>query len=301
MFEISGTKIQTPEGHLLAITVDTLISGVHFPINTSPEDVGHKALAVNLSDLAAMGALPKWIALTIVMTEGVKPEKKASWLEGFEKGLMVLANDYEVQLISTDTYAGPLAITINAIGVVEEGMGLLRSGAQLNDRIYVTGTLGDAGAALKYNLVNNSLPDQYQSYLLDQLNRPMPRINAGLALKEIANSAIDISDGLVADLGHICKASNVGAAVFTYKLPVSDALLAVTNKEDALQLGLTAGDDYELCFTVPEEKKNQLEEIFEKLDVSYTYIGNIIAEPGLHLLDENRNEVKVEREGYQHF
>lgn len=291
-----GATIQPPAGYLLAVTVDTLVSGVHFPINTNPEDVGHKALAVNLSDLAAMGALPKWITLTLVL-----PEKAPGWQAGFEKGLVALAEQYKVQLVSVDIHTGPLTITISAIGLVEEGRALLRSGAQPDDLVYVTGTIGDAGLALAVINTGESIPEQHQAYLLGRLNRPVPRIEAGLALKGIANAAIDISDGLVADLGHICEASGAGATLFAGKLPLSNVITAVISEEDAIRFALTSGDDYELCFTIPQDRQVMLEEAFAKLDVGYSCIGKIDSEAGLRVLDKSGEEVVLDKGGFQHF
>lgn len=301
MFKVSGAKIQTPDGCLLAITVDTLISGVHFPVNTKPEDVGHKSLAVNLSDLAAMGALPKWFTLTLILPEENPekiPEENAGWLVGFEKGLMALAEQHKVQLVSVDYHKGPLAITISAIGIVEEGRALLRSGAQHGDLVYVTGTLGDAGAALAHSLGKHDLEEH--SFLLNRLNRPEPRIAAGRALLGTANSAIDISDGLVADLGHICEASGIGAVVYAGKLPLSNALYTVTG-EGAIQFALASGDDYELCFTVPKDKQNQLERAFAELDLKCICIGEIVEGEGVKVFDKSGDEVVLEKGGYQHF
>ena len=299
-----GATIQPPAGTLLAVTVDTLVSGVHFPVNTSPEDIGHKALAVNLSDLAAMGAIPKWITLTLVLPEETL-DKEKDWLAGFEKGLMALAEQHQLQLVEVNIHKGPLTITISAIGLVEDSgeksAALLRSGAQPGDLIYVTGKIGDAGAALATIVTGASLPEQHQAYLLDRLNRPIPRIEAGLALTDIANAAIDISDGLVADLGHICKASGTGATIYADRLPLSDAMTAVTTEEDAIQFALTSGDDYELCFTVPEDKRGRLVEVFVRLDVGCTCIGKVDSEMGLRVVDKRGKEVVLNKGGFQHF
>lgn len=293
MLTVSGAKISTPDGFILAITVDTLVSGVHFPIEANPEDVGHKSLAVNLSDLAAMGARPKWFALTLIFSE-----ENTAWLTDFEKGLLVLAEQHKVQLVSVDYHKGPLTITISAIGIVEEGEALLRSGAQSGNLVYVTGTLGDAGAALVHSL--GKYDHVEHAILLDRLNRPEPRIAAGRVLQGIANSAIDISDGLVADLGHICDASGIGAVVYTGKFPLSKALVSVAG-EDAIQFALASGDDYELCFTVPRDKQDQLEKAFEEMDVKCSCIGETVKGSGVRVLDKNGDEVVLEKGGYQHF
>ncbi|BBB14928.1 thiamine-monophosphate kinase [Candidatus Rickettsiella viridis] len=288
--------LQPPVGQQLVVTTDTLVAGQHFPENTSPFDIGYKSLAVNLSDLAAMGAEPVWILLVLSL-----PMVDKAWLSEFTQGFFSLMHRFQCQLVGGDLTRGPLSITVQALGLIPNGKALLRSGAQTGDRIYVTGTLGDAGLALA-DLQNkiNVLTLAQRSVVLTHLNRPDPRVAIGLALRDIANSAIDISDGLAADLGHILAASHVGAVVDITKLPISDALLALP-LEKAQQLALSAGDDYELCFTVPEAHESALKQALEKIACPYTAIGFITKESGLLLQDENGKSFQLEKQGFLHF
>lgn len=257
---------QLPENHQLVVSVDTFNEGVHFPHNTIPEAIGYKALAVNLSDLAAMGATPAWF--TLALTHSQMEER---WLSGFCKGLKHLADMHHVALIGGDTTRGSLSITIQIMGYVTAGKALRRSGARKGDGIYVTGTLGDAGVGLAVALetpVKNpqgqalnlaqSLPIELADYFQQRLAYPSPRVSLGMQLGEIANSAIDISDGLAADLGHILEESDVGATLWVERLPLSLAMQSAIqhgyfSEQQAIQWALSAGDDYELCFTVPAE------------------------------------------------
>jgi thiamine-monophosphate kinase len=228
------------------VSVDTLVSGVHFPVDTKPEAIGHKALAVNLSDMAAMGAEPAWFTLAITL-----PDADEKWLTQFSSGLFALAHEHNIQLVGGDTTHspphGPLSITIQIMGFVPEGLALTRGKAVAGDTIYVTGTLGDAGAGLrvKQGLLNPPAP--VAKSLLEKLEQPRPRVAVGLALRGLANAAIDISDGLNADLGHVLTASNVGADISVDKLPLSDNFQSLT-LTDGWQLAASAGDDYELWY-----------------------------------------------------
>lgn len=281
-----------PAGMQLVTSVDTLVSGVHFPSDTSAFDIGYKALAVNLSDLAAMGATPKWFTLALTC-----PPNMEQWLAEFIQGLLALATQHHVSLIGGDTTAGHLTITIQICGFVPTGQALLRSGARVGDEIYVTGMLGDAGLGL--HCVQNKLvlPQKAREFVVNRLNRPTPRLLESAALRNLATSAIDISDGLVADLGHILTASGVGAEIYVEQLPLSP--VAVLYKyADAIHLALSAGDDYELCFTVPAQKNVQL---LHRLPLgSYTKIGMITATPGLHCFLKGQ-KIKVSKSGYQHW
>jgi len=267
--------LQVPPDQLLVTSTDTLISGVHFPIDTSPYDIGYKSLAVNLSDLAAMGAEPAWVMLALTL-----PQNNENWLKEFTRGFFELIHRYKLQLVGGDTTRGPLSITVQAMGFVPPGMALRRDGAKPDNAIYVTGNLGDAGFALQ----------QKTEPFMNCLNRPEPRIETGLALRGIASSAIDISDGLAADLGHILKASGVGATVDVTALPISSELRAAVGQEKAWQLALSAGDDYELCFTAPTDKS-----------VSGICIGHIEKEPGLRLQQGDGKPFVLKSEGFRHF
>lgn len=262
--------ISPPDGCELAITTDTLVNGVHFHHDAPVYDIGYKALAVNLSDLAAMGAYPKWILLALTL-----PTRDTAWLEKFSAGLFDLAQKYSVQLIGGDLTRGPLTISIQAIGIVPKGLALKRSGAKPGDLIYVTGTLGDA-ALSKYTLL------------------PTPQVQVGIALRGLASAAIDVSDGIAADIQHIMEMSHVGAKINVDLLPLS-AELSSLEKNEALNFALNGGDDYQLCFTVPADKVNQL-------NISnITQIGIITAEPNLILHYQSGNQYHGPIHGYRHF
>lgn len=283
-----------PAGMQLAIAIDTLVAGVHFPSTTAPKDIGYKALAVNLSDLAAMGAMPAWMTLALTCP----PMTSENWLADFSYGLRELAECYQVSLIGGDTTAGPLTITIQVTGLLPWQSALCRHGAKPGDGIYVTGTLGDAGLGLASIQQQLSLPISIQTIVESRLNRPIPRIQEGQTLRGIANSAIDISDGLAADLGHILAASQVGASIYLEQLPLSNALREYLPLEAAWQLALTAGDDYELCFTVPQ---HQEEVLLKALGITaYTQIGVIEKLPGLRCFDANGQIFIPKNQGYQH-
>lgn len=289
--------LQPPIAQQLMVTTDTLVAGLHFPENTLPFDIGYKALAVNLSDLAAMGAEPAWILLALTL-----PTVDKAWLSQFAQGFFSLMERFQCQLVGGDITRGPLSINVQALGWIPTGKALLRSGAQAGDRIYVTGTLGDAGLALAYlqNNVSSVIKPEQLSFLLARFNRPEPRVSVGFALRNIASSAIDISDGLAADLGHILTASQVGGIIDVAKLPISEALFGLS-PEKARQLALIAGDDYELCFTVPQARESALKKALETINCSYTAIGFITQESGLLFEDENGNPFLIERKGFTHF
>lgn len=288
-----------PSGMQLAIAIDTLVADVHFPRQTSPQDIGYKALAVNLSDMAAMGATPTWMTLALTCSQ-----TDESWLQKFAQGLLELAEMHNVSLIGGDTTSGAtLTITIQITGFVPPNQALQRCSAKPGDGIYVTGTLGDAGlglASIQKQPIEKQLilPPQIQLYLESRLNRPTPRIREGQALRGIASSAIDISDGLVADLGHILTASQVGALVELEKLPLSRAIqeCCIT---DAWKIALSAGDDYELCFTVPPNQEIALQNALTS--DSYARIGTIEITPGLRCQDAGGKIFMPQQKGYQHF
>lgn len=285
-----------PPGYQLALTTDTLVAGIHFLPDTLPYDLGYKSLAVNLSDLAAMGAEPAWALLALTL-----PNPNEDFIQSFCDGFFTLANRYKVELIGGDLTHGPLSITVQAIGFLPSQKMLLRKNAQPADLIYVTGTLGDAGLALRCQQNQIQLAAQDQSYIMSRLNRPDPRVAVGEALRDIANAAIDISDGLVADLGHILEASNVGARVDVNQLPLSPELKNTLSEQEAIELALTGGDDYELCFTIAAAKSAELEKRLSSLPYRYTCIGTITAQPGLVLQYKNGHKYNGPIRGYQHF
>ena len=288
--------VSIPAGNELAITTHTHVHHVHFPKHTNPADIGHKSLAVNLSDLAAMGATPAWITLALTL-----PDADETWIKAFCEGFFTLANRFHVQLIGGDLTRGPLSITIQAHGLVPKGQAILRSGAKSGDLIYITGTLGDAGLALAILQEKISADTQRCAELNCRLNRPEPRVAIGEILRGRANAAIDISDGFAADLMHLLDASKVGAKINIDKLPHSEALSKTLTREHAVALALTAGDDYELCFTVPPAKQVELEKALSHLTCRVTCVGIITAQPGLTFHDEQGHIYEAAIHGYQHF
>lgn len=286
---------QIPANMQLVVAIDTLVKGVHFPATTRAKYVGYKALAVNLSDLAAMGATPAWMTLALTC-----PQVDESWLAEFSQGLLTLAQRYQVSLIGGDTTRGELTVTIQIAGLVPPHSALRRAGAQPGDGIYVTGTLGDAGLGLASFQQQIELPDFDKKFVELRLNCPTPRVDEGLALRGIASSVIDISDGLIADLGHILTANQVGASLFLEQLPLSKVLTTHLAPAQAWHLALTAGDDYELCFTVPPARIADLNHALRN-HVSYTKIGSIEKTVGLRCWDNQGKPFIPTSEGYQHF
>ncbi|KAE8544268.1 thiamine-phosphate kinase [Marinobacter nauticus] len=270
----------------LVFSVDTLVEGVHFPSDYSPDYLGWRALAVAVSDLAAMGASPVCFTLALTL-----PDANQGWLKPFSEGLARASKAFGIALAGGDTTRGPLTISIQVHGTVESGRALYRSGAKPGDLICVSGTLGAAGAALDYLAAAAPSPDQLA--LLSRYHFPQPRLSLGQQLAGRASSAIDISDGLLADLGHILDASGAGARIDTGRIPMMAELVALKG-ENARNLALGAGDDYELCITIPPET-------FGTLDASVacqlTVIGEITSEPGLQL----SGPVSGVIQGYEHF
>ena len=292
--------LRPPTGQQLAACTDTLVAGVHFPRDAAPEDIGWKSLAVNLSDLAAMGATPAWAMLALTL-----PQADAGFVERFAEGFAQLARAQAVSLIGGDTTQGPLGITVSAFGFVPGGQALLRSGARIGDAVFVTGTLGDAAGALCLAMdsglgIRDSLSEQARGELLQRLHRPQPRIAAGLALRGIASACIDVSDGLLADLGHICRASSVGAEVQADSLPISRPLRRAFAPEQSRGFALSGGDDYELCFTAAGADAQRVAPAFAH-GCGITCIGRIVAEPGVRVFDANGSQVETPRRGWQHF
>lgn len=281
--------LTVPSGQELVVTTDTLVAGRHFPLATRPFDIGWKALAVNLSDLAAMGAVPRWFTLALTL-----PAPDANWLAGFSEGLKALADLHGVALVGGDTTRGPLAITITAMGLVAQGAALRREGAMAGDLICVTGTLGDAALALRQ--LGDDLAD---SSLRRRLDRPTPRVEAGQRLAAWGMAAIDLSDGLAGDLNHILVANQVGAELDAERLPQSPAF-ARAAPADALQLQLQGGDDYELCVCLRGGDFLAAQPMLAAIGVPLTRVGVITAAPGLYLRQGGVPQ-RIEPRGYQHF
>lgn len=288
--------LHIPKGQELLISIDTLVNGVHFPQNTAPFDIGYKALAVNLSDLAAMGAVPAWFSLALTL-----PSVDKSWLAEFSKGLFTLAQQFAVQLIGGDTTRGPLSITIQAHGLAAKGKSIRRQGAQEGDLIYVTNTLGDAGLALRHIQQQVELPPAVFKAIAARLNRPIPRVKEGLLVGDYATAMIDLSDGLISDLGHILKQSQVGALINVQQIPLSNHLKQAVTPEQAIQLALSAGDDYELCCTIPAALQQPFEQWMRKNQASVQCIGQINDSKTLSLQHHGRCIDKNSLRGYSHF
>lgn len=288
--------LQPPQGQTLALSLDTLVKGVHFPEDTSPENIGYKALAVNLSDMASMGAEPAWMLLGLTL-----PAADEAWLDGFCRGMGRLAAEHGVALVGGDTTHGSLTISVQICGFVPPAQALRRDGARAGDLIYVTGQIGDAGLGLQLALGKSGLvlDAARRDYFISRLDRPTPRVAAGMALRGLATSAIDISDGLAADLGHILEASGVGALLDVDALPVADEVKALS--AEWWHLPLSAGDDYELCFTVPAAYHAEVEKAMSEIDCPVTRIGQIEATSGLRLQRNNGDAVMQAKMGYQHF
>jgi thiamine-monophosphate kinase len=284
-------------GMELAITTDMLVAGVHFLPETDPRQLGWKTLAVNLSDLAAMGAKPRWALLA-----GSLPEADEAWLAAFADGLFACARRYGVDLVGGDTTRGPLNLCITALGEVPAGKALRRDGAQANDDLWVSGQPGLAALGLAHLQGKTQLTEPLAARCIAALQRPLPRVELGLALREksLAHAAIDVSDGLLADLGHILERSGLAAEVFGTQLPY---LPAGVDPVLARQSQLAGGDDYELVFAAPTAKRLELAALAAELDLPLWRFGRTVAGTAgaLSLLDENGQPLPIDRKGFDHF
>ncbi|HIO91657.1 MAG TPA: thiamine-phosphate kinase [Leucothrix mucor] len=288
-------SLKNRQNQELVVSVDTLIAGVHFPENTSADAIGHKALAVNLSDLAAMGADPAWFTLAISL-----PESNQQWLKEFSAGLKRLAEQHNIALVGGDTTRGKLSITIQVMGFVESNQALLRSTAKSNDKIYVTGNLGDAAiglAIIQQRLKSNELSQPASDICQNALNYPQPQNTLIQVIQPYANACLDISDGLLQDLQHILKASHVGAKINLDKMPLSSEALSLGRKK-ALPYALSGGDDYQLLFTVAPENNTQFLSVVADNKVQVTCIGEINSNY-LVICDDLGKTISAT--GYQHF
>jgi len=288
--------IQIPQDMQVVLSIDTMLEDTHFPAETTPYDIGYKALAVNLSDMAAMGALPKWALLSISL-----PENDESWLKEFATGFLELARHHSISLIGGDMSRGPLSITVQIQGLVPTNTALMRDGAQKGDHIYVTGTLGDAGVGLDIVSGKLSIRERHKMFFLNRFNRPEISIGAGIRLRNIASSAIDVSDGLIADLGHILESSHVGAEIEMDKIPLSEAMQQCINATTAWNYALTSGDDYRLCFTAPSEMQEKITNLLKDINVSVSCIGKIKGETGLQLKIPEGTSFEPSGKSYEHF
>ena len=288
--------LAVPQGRQLAVSIDTLASGVHFLPECAPEAIGHKCLAVGLSDLAAMGASPAWATLAMTLPMAL-PSGSPDWLPAFARGFGRLALAHGVSLVGGDTTRGPLSITVQVHGFVAPGSEVRRAGARPGDLVCVSGTLGDAGLALRELLAGRVS----EPALRMRLEQPTPRVALGLALSGLASAMIDCSDGLAADLGHVLAASGVAAELNLAALPLSDAVAAVVAANGDWALPLASGDDYELCFCVPPDRLDRLAGLGERCGCPLTVIGRIMAGTGLVCLAPDGAPLMLARTGFDHF
>ncbi|NOT15501.1 MAG: thiamine-phosphate kinase [Methylotenera sp.] len=288
--------VRVKEGHQLAISADMLVAGIHFFHDAAPYDIGWKSLAVNISDMAAMGATPKWATLAIAL-----PDVNEAWLAEFSRGFFDCAVKFHVDLIGGDTTRGSLTISVQIMGEVPIGKAIKRSGAKVGDEIWVSGKLGDAALALAHLQNKLILPDDVLLQCEAALHSPQPRVSLGLALRDIANSAIDVSDGLLADLGHILKCSNAGAILQLADIPRTQLDESVYGHEKQIYLALAGGDDYELCFTAPADKHTEILQIGEKLALPLSCIGRVTQSAGVIVHDKIGEILEIKKTGYNHF
>ena len=286
--------LQIPEGNNLLVSTDTLVSGIHFLPEWDPYDIACRSVMVNISDMAAMAAYPCWVTLALTL-----PELNQHWLESFTRGLKDSLNEFNVDLIGGDTTHGPLSITLTILGLAPHGQAIKRSGAKPDDIILVSGQLGAAALAVKF-FANQNIPPKDTAELMDRLIHPKPRVDLISLLRAYASSAIDISDGLSADLNHICVASGVGACLTKEAIPVYPLL----NKhlgDQAVDLALTGGDDYELCFTVPPQLLDSLMKELNRENLVCYPIGVIEETKGLRIRSANNSCEELKPSGYSHF
>jgi len=281
--------LEVPAGQHLVAATDTLNAGTHFPDDTSPYDIAYKCLAVNLSDLAAMGASPRWALLSLSLP-GADPD----WVQSFTAGFNSLAQDHGVALVGGDTTSGPLSVSLTALGLVKPGAQLMRSSAQPGDLLVVSGTIGGAARVLDLLQSGNTVNDR------QLLDRPLPRVKLGQALKGYANACIDISDGLLADLGHVLRASGCGARINLEKLPHAEILSGL---EDGLKWNyqLSGGDDYELLFTLPRQHKEMISVWSGELDIPLSIIGEIEDDEGIRCTGPDGEAYDPQYAGFEHF
>jgi thiamine-monophosphate kinase len=289
--------VDVTNGMDLAVSTDTMVSGTHFFPDVNPENLGHKALAVNLSDIAAMGGMPYWAMLALTL-----PHVDHDWLSAFAKGFFDLAQEYNVSLIGGDTTRGPaLVMTVTIMGEVPAGAALRRGGAKAGNDIWVSGNVGDAALAVahRYGRIVLDANDYHEAVM--RLYEPSPRVALGQALRGLATAAIDISDGLLADLTHICRLSNVGATIDLAAVPVSSIGMKHINSDEGRNAILAGGDDYELCFTAHPNSRESIEDLTDVLGIPITRIGQIKRGKGVSLLGADGKAVKIDGRGYDHF
>ncbi len=287
--------LRSPPGSLLVASIDTLNEGVHFPHGSPPASIGHRALAVNLSDLAAMGARPAWALLALSL-----PNVNESWLEEFTGGLCALARSHDVALVGGDTTSGPLSVTIQILGHVAKSTALLRSGGKPGDPVFVSGTPGDAAAGLAIEQSKLEASDEVEQYLRTRFLYPSPRVALGDCLRSYATACIDVSDGLLGDAGKLARASGCGVELVLDDVPVSEELVSAVGEQRARELALTGGDDYELCFTVRPSAVERLRHNLPPERWGYRRIGTLREAPG-SVVTSGGSVIDLSDSGYDHF
>jgi len=287
--------LECPAGSDLVAAIDTLVAGVHFPHDSPPASIGHRALAVNLSDLAAMGARPAWALLALTL-----PRIEEAWLEEFSEGLAALARAHDVALVGGDTTSGPLTVTIQVLGHTSRSSAILRSGGKPGDMLFVSGTPGDAAAGLAVEQGKLKASGAAQGYLRERFLYPSPRIALGSSLRGYASACIDVSDGLLGDAGKLAHASGCGAEIALADLPVSEQLVSAVGEERARELALTGGDDYELCFSVPANEVPRLRHNLPPERWGYRSIG-VLRESAGTVVTRGGNVIEFSHSGYHHF
>lgn len=281
---------------LLAVSMDTLVADVHFPAQGDPALIGERALRVNLSDLAACGAKPRWFTLALTL-----PDMDKGWLAGFSQGLLRVAREYDIHLVGGDTTKGPLSISVQVHGEVEPKLALRRDKASAGELIFVSGTLGDAAAAVKRFHGELQADEEAARYFLERFYRPTPRVREAQALATLITAAIDISDGLLADLGHICERSDIGATVDLDRLPLSPSMIRSFDEKEAVQLAASGGDDYELCMFVPQTAQRQFEDAAANLGMPVSLVGSASSlHRGVKAVFRGA-PAELDSTGYQHF
>jgi thiamine-monophosphate kinase len=284
-----------PAGMELVAAVDSLVDGVHFPHGSPPASIGHRALAVNLSDLAAMGARPAWALLALTL-----PQADEAWLSEFAEGMAALARAHDVALVGGDTTSGPLCVTVQVLGHVQRSSALLRSGGSAGDAVFVSGTPGDASAGLGVEQGRLMATGEPAAYLRERFLYPAPRVALGECLRHYASACIDVSDGLLADAAKLARASGCGVAISYHEVPVSESLVRAVGEERARELALTGGDDYELCFSVRPAQVGRLMAELPPQRWGYTRIGTLREAAGADVLRDGA-VMSFSHSGYDHF
>ncbi|MPZ43749.1 MAG: thiamine-phosphate kinase [Betaproteobacteria bacterium] len=288
--------LEPSPGMALAVSADMLVAGTHFFPDADPRALGHKALAVNLSDMAAMGAAPRWALLSLAL-----PSADSAWLKRFAGGFLALARAFDVDLVGGDTTRGPLNLSVTIVGEVPPRASLRRDAARPGDDVWVSGSLGEAALGVAHGKGRVTLAANELARCMCRLERPTPRIALGIALRGIAHAAIDISDGLAADLGHICVRSKLGADVHVAQVPRSPLLARLGDRAAAHEALLAGGDDYELCFTAPVRRRGHVQALSTQLGLPLTRIGTMRRGRGVRLLRADGAVARIGKRGFDHF